>query len=180
MTFVSRATVVAFAAVIFIIAGVTLAALSPSLSCRPIFLRLAVGEDRCAISALAAKDYVAAERASRAALRLAPYDNGALVRLVYIDQTRTGTFGPSGLQALDLSYRRVPLDRVLGFWRIRFGLEHWDQLTPDLRRAVRNEMMAFASEPGHRWPLRAVLEDIRNPTGRLVAALWDLQISRYQ
>jgi hypothetical protein len=181
MTRIVRLAVVTVALAIIVAAGAMVVALNPSrLGGGALGWRLAAGEDRLALAALEKKDFTTAERASRSALDLAPYDTGALTRLVYIDRVRAGVLGQPGLEALALSYKRVPYDRAVGLWRINLGLENWERLTPPLRQSVRAEVIALAAEPGHRWPLRILMERIANPRGRMVGAIWAAQIAQMQ
>ena len=163
-------------------AALTIAGLSPASSpLRVVGPRLAAGEDRRAELALRQGGADASARAiaaSRSALRVTPYDTAALLRISFIDQQKDGRLDDEGMAALAESYRRVPIDRSVALWRIRFSLEHWDNLPVATRLAVQNEAIGAASEPGHRWPLRVRLKRIHNSQGRLIAALWELQIAR--
>ncbi len=181
MTRIVRLLVVAVALAIIVAAALMVNALNPSTAGGgALGWRLAAGEDRLAIAALQKKDFTTAERASRGALELAPYNTGALTRLVYIDRVRTGGLSQPGLEALALSYQRVPFDRAVGLWRINLGLENWERLTPQLRQSVRAEVVALMAEPGHRWPLRILLERVANPSGRMVGSIWAAQIAQLQ
>jgi hypothetical protein len=106
------------------------------------------------------------------ALALAPYDNAARLRLVYLDSRRPGGIGPQGLDAFARSYELMPYDYSVAAWRIRFGLEHWSSLTPDLRSAIFAEAMAFARVGSVDVDVPEVLQSIHDPEGRLAAALW--------
>jgi len=143
--------------------------------------RLAAGEDRRADALLRQGEPDAlqqAAEASRSALAHAPYDTTALLRIAMIDLREHDGLTAVGVAALGESYRRVPLDRSVALWRISFGLENWDRLPVEIRTAVQNEVRGIASEPGHRWPLRARLARVTNRQGRVVAALWQSSIAR--
>jgi len=143
--------------------------------------RLAAGEDRRAEALIVRGlrgDLEAASAASRSALRTAPYDTAALLRIALIDQRIDGHLDDDGLAALAESYRRAPMDRAIALWRIRFCLENWDRLPEGVRRSVQTEVFGVATEPGHLWPLRARLSHVSNAQGRVVAALWHLRVAR--
>ena len=143
--------------------------------------RLAAGEDRRAEAILRKGDQDAfdqATEASRSALTSAPYDTTALLRIALIDLREHGGLTPAGVAALGESYRRVPVDRSVALWRISFALENWDRLPVEIRTSVQNEVLGVASEPGHRWPVRARLARVANRQGRVVAALWQSRIAR--
>lgn len=112
------------------------------------------------------------------ALELSPYDNSARLRLTYIDTLRHGRLRPEGVAQLSRSYDLVPYDHTVVVWRTRFALEHWDALPTDLRRAVQTEAMAFARVNIQDGEVRAVLRSVRNPNGRLAAALWLRALAR--
>jgi hypothetical protein len=145
-------------------------------------LRLAAGQDARADERLRGATGPAAldeaRRLSRLALRDAPYDTGALLRLAYIDRARNGALTAEGLSALQQSYDRIALDPATGLWRIPFALENWASLPVPLRLRVQEEALALISEPGHRWPLRSRLGEVRNPQGAVVARLWDRRAAR--
>jgi hypothetical protein len=117
-------------------------------------------------------DLDAASRAIGRALTLSPYSNAARLRLAYVDTVRHGRLGPAGVAQLARSYDLTPYDYSIAAWRIRFGLEHWRDLTPELRTSVHAEAMAFASGQSSEVDVKAVLRTIRDPAGRLAAELW--------
>jgi hypothetical protein len=108
----------------------------------------------------------------KGALSEAPYDNAARLRAVYVDTLAHGTLGPDGLARLAESYELIPYDYTVAAWRIQFGLEHWNALTPELRLAVFSEAMAFGRQGSRDVDVRRTLQSIHNPDGRLAAALW--------
>lgn len=115
---------------------------------------------------------------SLAALRQSPTDNGARLRLVYIETLRSGALGPEGAKAFEDSYRLMPFDYTVASWRIGFGLDHWSELTPDARIAVRREALAFAALPIESVSLPPVLRAVRDPDGALAAAFLLKEIQR--
>ena len=159
-----------------------LAALNPEPSALDRFAPpVAAGYDRQAEAALRSKRPErnrTAIAASEAALRSAPYDTTALLRIAQIDRQSDGRLDATGLSAVAESYRRSPFDRSVALWRIRFCLESWDRLSPDVKRSVHDEVFAVATEPGHMWSLRTRLTGVRNRQGRMIATLWHLRIAR--
>jgi len=124
------------------------------------------------VGATRPEDLQRAEREAKAALALSPYNNLTRLRLAYIEAERLGRLGPVGLTHLGRSYDLVPLDASAAPWRVRLALEHWGQLTPEIRMAVYQEAMAFGRSGSREADVRPVLASIRNPDGRLAAALW--------
>jgi hypothetical protein len=106
------------------------------------------------------------------ALALSPYSNPARLRLAYIDTVRNGHLGAAGVAELARSYDLTPYDYSIAAWRIRFGLEHWRALTPELRASAHAEAMAFANAHSSDVDVPSVLRTIRDPAGRLAAELW--------
>jgi hypothetical protein len=106
------------------------------------------------------------------ALTLSPYDNQARLRLVYIDSVRHPPVSPAGVARLEESYSLMPYDYTVAAWRIRFGLEHWALLSPELRLEIYAEAMAFGRAHSQDVDVRPILQSIHNPQGRLAAALW--------
>lgn len=112
----------------------------------------------------------AAEREARAALALSPARTEAWLHLAYAARLRAGGWSPEAAAALAASYRVGPLDPDVGLWRLRFALEHWDRLTPELRRAALAELDALWSRHPQRKPLKAMAGELTNPAGRLAFA----------
>jgi hypothetical protein len=126
-----------------------------------------------------ARSLGAAAKEAQAALALSPYNNAARLRLAYIEAaSQEGRLGPAGLVHLTQSYDLVPFDHTVAAWRIGFALEHWEQLTPEVRGAVQAEAHAFSRSGSKDVNVQAVLRTIRNPAGRLAAALWLRELSR--
>jgi hypothetical protein len=130
------------------------------------------------VKSSAPKALDAAGAQAERALELSPYDNSARLRLTYIDTVRRGALGGRGLARLAESYDLVALDYTVAAWRVRFGLEHWRELTPELRKAVEAEALAFSRAGSQDVAMASVLQSIRNPEGRLAAALWVQALAR--
>jgi O-antigen ligase len=109
---------------------------------------------------------------SWAALRQAPCDTGAWLRLAEIDVSLTGDLSPVGVTALRNSYRVAPVDPYQVFWRTRFVLEHWGGLPLDIMGDADREVAAVAASGAHRETLAVTLNDVTNQRGRMVASLW--------
>ncbi|MDG2520485.1 O-antigen ligase family protein [Caulobacter segnis] len=146
------------------------------------FLRLAVGFDRHADRLLAGGSSAgvldAARSASQEALKLAPYDTAAWLRLVYIDQVRSGRLERDAVKMFETTYDLVPIDPYVARWRIRFGLEHWGELNPESRAYVQREAEFLLEDPAHQRYVTGDLKSIASPTGRMVAAFWLNPIGR--
>lgn len=143
-------------------------------------LILAIGESRTAEAALRSTppDLDLATRATNRGLAQAPYDSRMRLRLAYIDSL-DGELGPEGLAALDMSYQLLPFDQYVSTWRVRFALNHWGALTPELRAKTEAEAFAFAATPRRREMLSA-LQSVTSPTGVVPAAFWAKRMRRDQ
>lgn len=141
-------------------------------------LVLAIGEGRRADQALAATppDLRLAESSARRAIALAPYDSTARLKLAYLD-VLDGELGRDGLEALETTYKLLPLDQYVATWRVKFALEHWEQLSPELRAAVEAEVFAFA-QTARRGQMFAALSEVRSPVGVVPATFWQVRIRR--
>jgi hypothetical protein len=111
-----------------------------------------------------------AERLDRAALRQSPYDNSARLRLVYAEMTPTGQLGALGAARIGESYELLPIDYPVAAWRIQFSLEHWDELPPETRAAVRHEVLIFSKLPTRNVDVSKLLSSVKNPAGAAAAA----------
>lgn len=141
-------------------------------------LTLAIGEGRRADLALAATppDLALGAPAAARASALAPYDSSARLRLAYIDAL-DGELGPEGMKALELSYELLPFDHYVAAWRVRFALDHWAGLTPELRARVESEAFAFA-RTSRRPEMISALSSVRSPVGIVPATFWRLRMQR--
>ena len=168
--------VLASATALLAVGGLVVLNTGATLGSPPFVLGLSQGYDEAAYrellpsASLANLDRAAAR--SRQALAVAPYENSARLRLVYIETLRHGRLTPAGVQLLVQSYDLLPLDPNVAAWRIGFSLEHWQSLTPDARRAVYEEARAFYRLGSRDVDVRRVLRGVRAPSGRLAAALW--------
>ncbi|NEX95359.1 hypothetical protein G3573_21530, partial [Caulobacter sp. 17J65-9] len=112
----------------------------------------------------------AAEREARAALKLSPARTEARLQIAYAERQRAGGWSPTAGEALAQSYRVGPLDPDVGTWRLRFALEHWESLTPALRKAALAELDALWSRYPMRKALKAMAGEVGSPAGRLAFA----------
>lgn len=141
-------------------------------------LILAIGESRAAESALRSTppDLAAATLFTERALAQAPYDSRARLRLAHIDSL-DGDLSPDGVAALDMSYQLLPFDQYVSAWRVRFALNHWGLLSPELRKKVEAEAFAFAGTTRRREML-STLASVSSPTGVVPAAFWTKRMQR--
>ncbi|MBC6982492.1 hypothetical protein [Caulobacter sp. 17J80-11] len=112
----------------------------------------------------------AAEREARAALKLSPARTEAWLQVAYAERQKAGGWSPAAAQALAQSYRVGPLAPDVGTWRLRFALEHWESLTPELRKAALAELDALWSRYPMRKALKATAAEVGSPAGRLAFA----------
>jgi hypothetical protein len=128
-------------------------------------LLMEAGNDPAAVAAAGAQ-------ATRA-LRLSPMENSPRLMLAYIDFQQNGRLTSKGFQHIKTSYDLVAVDPDSAAWRVRFGLETWDALTPDVRDAVRREALALYRLRGRRT-LKEITQGVTNPSGQVAAAQWSL------
>lgn len=102
---------------------------------------------------------------------LSPYNNAARLRRVVIDTAVSGRLSPENAKAIEQSYDLLPVDHTVAEWRIAFCLEHWGELTPETRLAVRYEVLALASLREARWDMGKILQSVQDSRGRLAAML---------
>jgi hypothetical protein len=116
-----------------------------------------------------ARQLAGAEAESRRALALSPADSEAWARLAYIDSLRHPPISAAGLEDLKRSYRVAPLGPDISRWRVRFALERWRALSPDLRTSVEAEI------PPLWWRDQAYVEglpdQVNDPDGRVAITL---------
>lgn len=146
-------------------------------------LPVAAGYDRAALRLLSARSPSPAAQAeinrlSHAAIRQYPYDQGAWLRLAYLDAYRHGALTKDGLDDLSRSYTLVGVDPYYGVDRVRLALEHCPQLSHDLLASVKVEVTGLWSDDRTRGQLKEMQPMIANPAGRLALALWILQLSQ--
>ncbi|RAK60777.1 hypothetical protein DJ021_13660 [Phenylobacterium hankyongense] len=170
----------ALAVVTFVLSLLALIALNAGGAARmgsATLLRLAAGYDRRAEILLASAEPSPADRRqaaslSRSAIEQFPYDTSAWLRLAYVDALEHRGLTPAGGALLSRSYELVAVDPDVGLWRVRFALENSQMLSHNLRANVRNEAFALGMNGDKRSELRQMAATIRNPAGRLSAALW--------
>ncbi|WAC59209.1 hypothetical protein [Brevundimonas sp. SL130] len=101
-------------------------------------------------------------------LTSSPTTATAWLRAAYIRQQQSGALDAESLRYIETSYRVAPLGPGVSPWRILFVFENWPTVTPTIRSAAVTELRAFA---GSNKGARALVDTIRNPTGRLAAKL---------
>jgi hypothetical protein len=110
-------------------------------------------------------DLNSAEAESWAALSHAPVDDVAWLDLASIDRLRHGRLTARGLLWLQRSYDVAPFGPDTSRWRVRFALDNWDSLTPELREEVAGE---FKAEWSHaQADLQAMGAGLQSRNGRL-------------
>jgi hypothetical protein len=109
---------------------------------------------------------------SRKALAQFPYDNSSWLRLAYADAIRNGRLTPEGAALLRRSYDLTPIDIYAGVWRISFVLENSQAIPRDVRLSAKKEFEALWRDYHKRDDLQQMAVAVRNPAGRLSAALW--------
>jgi hypothetical protein len=166
------------------LAGLTLVASLPALAALigqtgPLMTGAGVGfsqaHDQRAFALLstgAPLDRLKAETEARRALALSPYENAARLRLADAYAASGPPVDVQAIGQLATSYDLVQYDYTVASWRIAFGLANWGRLPPDLRRSVYAEAMAFGRANSRDVDVRRILQSIRDPQGRLAAALW--------
>ena len=114
-------------------------------------------------------DLKAADAESLTSLAVSPADDSAWLALAYAETVRHGDPGGVALGWLQRSYDVAPFGPDTSLWRVRFALDHWQAMTPDLRREVLDEINA-AWRPRRR-ELVTMVSAVRDPAGRLALAL---------
>lgn len=113
-----------------------------------------------------------ARRETWAALNQSPVDDAAWLRLAYIDRLEHPALTAAGRTGLERSYDVAPFGPEVSAWRVRFALENWPALTPDLRRQVLKEIEL--QWPAHRGRYAGMAGQVSEPAGRLAI---DLELS---
>ena len=114
----------------------------------------------------------AAAQQTREELRIAPMRTAPWMRLAYIDaQRHGGHLTPAGVAAIQHGYDFAPYSNDVGVWRLAFVYDHWDEVTPEIRREALDETAVL-------WRVRARYgergrfpEVISNDAGRLAVVL---------
>lgn len=113
-----------------------------------------------------------ASRLSEEALRQFPYDSSSWLRLAYAETLRRGQLTPEGVALVRRSYEIAGVDIYAGVWRIGFVLENSQSIPRDVRASAKNEFQALWRDYHKRDDLKQMAVAVRNPAGRLSAALW--------
>ncbi len=115
--------------------------------------------------------YAQARLEALSELAVAPMKADAWMRLAFVNATRAGRFDAATMAALQHSYVLCPIDPTVALWRIRFSLEAWEQLTPQLRQAVIQELSAIWRLNGSQGRIVQSVLATKNSAGRLAALL---------
>lgn len=140
-------------------------------------MHISAGYDRAADAIVTANassrpELERARRLSENALRQYPYDQGAWLRLAYIDAQENGRLTGAGQADLRRSYDLVAIDPVLGPLRVRLALENCSDLSRDLLNSVHAEVDALWSNGRARSDFAEMRSALRSPAGRLALTLW--------
>jgi len=115
------------------------------------------------------QDLQKAESESWTALSQAPVDDVAWLDLALNDRIRNGRLTSRGILYLERSYDVAPFGPDTSVWRIRFTLNNWAALTPELRKDVTDEFKAEWTHAADQ--LQALQTQVNNPSGRLALGL---------
>src|SRR3569832_1578401 len=122
-------------------------------------------------------DIAAARASALSALAQGPARATAWLDLAYADTLRSGRLTDTGRDALRRSWVFEPLGPDNSEWRVRFALEHWSELTPELRDNTLAEVRAQWRTNMKAAMVRA-LDSVQNPASRLAAALLKAELTR--
>jgi hypothetical protein len=112
----------------------------------------------------------AGEAAAHRALQQGPTRAASWLDIAYADVQRHGSLTNVGRQALQRSYTFEPLGPDVTKWRVRFTLNHWDELTASGHSDVLNEIRTrWRFVPRSTW--EEVFAGVTNPAGKLAARL---------
>lgn len=106
---------------------------------------------------------------TRRSLALAPANPRPWLRLAYIETLRSGALTAPALEHLERSYVLAPYGPDDTPWRLSFMFQHWDRLTPSLRRLALRELAV--DRRGRRALGRQLMGEVSNPSGRVALAL---------
>ena len=170
------ATALACAALALSIGGLVALNTGLGFGLPPLGFGLALGYDDAAYRRTSHRpskaDLLAAAALSRRAVRIAPYQSAARMRLALIDTLLNGRLTKQGQAELARSYDLVPIDPDIAGWRIRFSLEHWESLPAETRQDVYEEAKTFTEVHSAGLDVPHLLSSVRNPSGSLAGALW--------
>ncbi len=118
-----------------------------------------------AIAALANHDLQTASLETKAELSIAPVRQDGWVRLAKIDLKAHGKLTADGVTALSHAYDTVPYDLHPSSERLRFALQNFTALPPDLRDSVQDELSIWSAAPPLRQTLKSLKLQIKDPQG---------------
>lgn len=109
--------------------------------------------------------------AARRLIEADPTNPDSWNAISYVEFLKAGAMSPQAIEALDHSYAVSFFDRQGGVWRIGFALEHWRELPSSLRGDVLTEARVMLRDPTLGPKLKARLQQVQSPEGRLAAIL---------
>ena len=105
-------------------------------------------------------------------VRARPADVEAWLRLAYADRLIHGRLTAEGANALDVSYSITPYAGPRAVWRVVFVLDNWTSAPERVKRDTLEEIKIIKSDPESKWELRQRTPTVKDPNGRLAAALF--------
>lgn len=114
-------------------------------------------------------DIAQARQETMLSLQQSPSNATAWLRLAYLERAPDGRLSPASLNALDKSYGVAPFGPDNTRWRLGFILDHWSQVTPDLRQSALDELRL--TQKIRARTLRGLESEISDSGGRVVLAL---------
>lgn len=111
------------------------------------------------------------EAAARRLVEADPTNPDSWNAVSYAEFLKAGRMSPEALMALDHSYTVGIFGRAGGVWRISYALENWSLLSQSLRSEVIAEAQTALTDPVEGPSLRARLQQVHNPEGRLATVL---------
>lgn len=110
-------------------------------------------------------------RAAVALLAARPMESSAWLRLAYADRLTNGHLTDAGRRALEMSYLVLPFAGSQAPWRLGFAFDNWGDLGVRSRKDAIAEVGVVKDDPEILNALTTVAGRVRDPRGRLAAAL---------
>ena len=112
------------------------------------------------------KAYRPARQAAMRQIQISPFDTAAWLRVVLLERkVAGGVLSPSAVDALEMSYKRAPVDASVVQWRLPIAFTHWATLTPALKRRVLDELRVLYRAPQNREAIKGLSRDIGSVEG---------------
>jgi hypothetical protein len=111
------------------------------------------------------------EIAARRLIQADPANPGSWNAVSYVEYLKAGRLSPKALEALDHSYAVSFFDGEGAGWRIGFALQNWADAPLALRKDVLTEAGVMIKDPALGPKLKARLQTVTSPEGRLAAIM---------